>query len=95
MPRDRGVVRQRLLNRGLAERHAHLADVLRIRAHDDRLVPLELRANDQAVEAVVLRLAIPDADERLLKFGLDRLQVVLHPDGGEAEVADAHRRRRA
>src|SRR5881397_1314256 len=54
-------------------------------------MPLELCADDQPVESVVLRLAIPDADERLLKFRLDRLQVVLHAHRRETEIADAHR----
>ena len=58
-------------------------------------MPLELGAEDQAIEAVVLRLALPDADERVLELLLHRREVVLHPLGVEAEVADAHRLRRA
>ena len=54
-------------------------------------MPLELRAEDEAVEAVVLRVVVPDADERFLELLLDRREVVLHAGRGEAEVADAHR----
>ena len=59
--------------------HADLADVLAVRAQHDHFVPLQLRAEDEAIEAVVLRLAVPDADERFLKLLLDRREVVLHP----------------
>ena len=95
LPRDRRVVGQRLLDVRVAQGHADLADVLAVGAQHDHLVPLQLRAEDQAIEAVVLRLAVPDADERLLELLLDRAEVVLHAIGGEAEVADAHRMRRA
>ena len=74
----------------LADVDADLADVLAVRAQHDDLVPLQLRGEDEAIESVVLRFAVPDADERLLELLLDRREVVLHPLGGEAEVADAH-----
>ena len=88
--RDGGMARQRLLDVGLAEGHADLAEVLGVGAQDDHLVPFELGAEDQAIEAVVLGLAVPDADERVLELLLHRREVVLHPFGVEAEVADAH-----
>ena len=89
------VVRQRLLDVGLAQRHADLPDVLAVRPQHHHLMPFQLPGQDQAVEAVVLRFIVPDADERLLKFLLDRHQVVLHPLRGEAEIADADHLRRA
>src|SRR5438309_2236475 len=55
-------------------------------------MPFELCADDEPVEAVVLRLAAPDADESLLKFLLDRAKIILHAGGRKAEIANANRR---
>ncbi len=54
-------------------------------------MPLELRADDEPIESVILGLAIPDADERLLELLLDGPEVVLHAGRRKAEVADANR----
>src|SRR4051794_35144469 len=93
--RDVRMRRQRLLNQLLADVDADLPDVLAVRAQHDHFVPLQLGGDDEAIEAVVLGFAIPDADEGLLKLLLDWREVVLHPLSGQTEVADAHERRGA
>ncbi len=59
-----GMPEQRLLHVGVAERDPRLAEVLRDRAEDDDLPARETGAEHEPVEAVVLDLAAPDAEER-------------------------------
>ncbi len=92
---DGRMLGQRLLDVGLAQQDADLAHVLRVGAKHDDLVPLQLRAEDEAIEPVALRFVSPDAGERVLELLLQRSEVFLHPLAVEAEVADAHREGRA
>ena len=68
---------QRLLHVAVAERDPDLAQVARDRAQHRHLAPVELGAEDQAVEAVELGLAVPDAPEALVEALADRVDVDL------------------
>lgn len=63
------VVAERGLHVVLAEGRTRLPQVLRVGAQHHGLPPVESGAEDQGVEAVVLRLALPDRGERLLEAG--------------------------
>ena len=86
-----GVPEQRLLHVAIAERDPDLAQVARDRAQHRHLAPVELGAEDQAVEAVELGLAVPDAPEALVEALADRVDVDL-AGALQAEVVDPHGR---
>ncbi len=84
---------QRLLHIALAERHARLPQVARDGPQHGDVAPVEPRAQHQAVEAVALDLAPPDARERILE-ALSHLAHVELAAGRvvDAEVVDPGRR---
>jgi hypothetical protein len=73
--RDTRVCRQRAFDIGVAERRAHLAQVLGVGAQDRHVARGQPRAQHQAVEVVVLDLAIPGAAESVLEQRLDLLDL--------------------
>ena len=69
---DLGIGKEGRLHIGLAERNRRLAEIFAVGAEHGDLAPVEPGRENQRVEAVVLDLAPPDADE----LGLE---VFLHP----------------
>src|SRR5207244_4988280 len=65
--REAGVRSERLLHVGLAEGAAGLPQVLRDRAQERDLAPVQLRAEHEAVEGVVLDGAAPGLPESVLE----------------------------
>src|SRR6185437_4725328 len=63
------------LHVGLAERDAGLQQVAAIGTQHGDLTRRQVRAEQQAVEAVVLDLRAPDGDEALAKLQLDAFDV--------------------
>ena len=90
-PGDLRVGDERVLHVVLAEGAARLAQVLRDRTQQRDLAGGELRDQDEAVEAVVLRLAAPRACEHVLEAFADLVGLEL---GSrlvlQAEVVDPH-----
>ena len=85
-PRDVGVCDHRALDVGVREAEPALAQVLGHRANDRDLPAGQGGGQDQAVEPVILELASPHADERVVQQVADALGV-----GGiglQAEVVD-------
>ena len=68
---------QGLLHVGLAVRAADLEQVLAAGAQHRDLAPVEPGAEHELVEAVVLRIAAPDAGERVLEIAPDLVDVDL------------------
>ena len=66
---------QRLLDVGLAERRADLQDVVAVGAQGHDLARAQPGGEHQAVEAVVLQPAGPDAGEQVLEVLADRIDV--------------------
>ena len=62
------VAAQRVLGRGLGEGHAGLQQVLGVAAQHRDLAPAQAGTQHQAVEAVVLGIAAPDAGEGLVEI---------------------------
>ena len=71
------LLHQRLLHVGLAERNPDLQQILAVGAQDLDLAPVEPGAQHQLIEAVVLRLAAPDPQERVLEGLADLVEVEL------------------
>ena len=87
---------QRLLHIGLAEGDRRLAQVFAIGAQQRDVAPADARGQDQAVEAVVLGIARPDAGIGLVELVADLRHVDFGAVGGaHGEVVDPDRLVRA
>ena len=100
--RDGGIAGERRLHVLLAEGGPGLAQVLAVGAQHRDLAPAHSRAQHQAVEAVVLRVSLPDALERFLELLPDPVDVeierlpdahaeVVHPYMGAVRTPDPGR----
>ena len=97
-PGDRRVGVQHPLQVVLAELEPRLPQVPRVRAQHRDLPPAEVRVEHQAVELVVLGVALPQRGERRLEPGAQRVGLgVGHraPPAADAEVVDPERLRGA
>ena len=74
---DPGIGGQRVLDVGLAEGGAGLAQIFAIGAQDDDLAPSDPRPEHEPVEAVILHFARPDAGEGVAEYPLDAVRVEL------------------
>ena len=80
--------RQGLLDIGLRMGDARLAQVADIGAQDHHLAPAEAGPYDQAVEAVILHLAVPDALEGLLEIVANRREIDFPAIAAHEEIMD-------
>ena len=90
-PHDVGMAEQRAPDVGVGEADAPLAQVLGDRADDRHLASGQGRAEHQSVQAVVLEVAPPHAEERVVEQVADPLGV--RGIRLQAEVVDPRRRR--
>ncbi len=88
----RGIAREHGLHVGLAVPDPRLQHVLAERAQQRRLAPVEARARDEGVEAVVVRVAAQHRREALFEARAERLRVEGRLRGRlELEILDPER----
>ncbi len=86
------VAREGAFHVGLRERHAGLQQVLAVATQHGDLAPMQAGSQHQAVEAVVLGIAVPDAGEGLAEGFIDAGGIDRAGGRLDLEVLHVHRR---
>ncbi len=77
---------------GLRERHRRLQQVFAVAAQQGHLAPMQAGRQDQAIEAVVFGVAVPDALERFAEAGIGVCGIDLAGGRFDLEILDVNRR---
>ncbi len=72
---QRDMINKRRCNKGLAVRDSDLAHIARVRTQRGDLAPVEIGRQHQPVEAVILRLSVPDPLEQIFKYRTNTVNV--------------------
>ncbi len=78
---DIQIARQCICNKVLAVGNAQLFKVASVEAQHSHRAPVETRAYNQSVKAVILCIALPYGTERLFKTALHRRDIHIHVQG--------------